>query len=184
MEILKLNLQQPEPQPPDAEEIRFQIALLAALSATVISFLARFLFDAPLLPEILAHAIFAILPINLIAFVVAFLGPFAKHLAFLGCVVLYLGALTAAAFYLPRLSPIQRLQTGTLTHRMTFFAAFLFAIWLLTMLVILPLLGCGFFGSFLRQGAVFTSLSLLLVFAIYTLAILLFQQWFKTKPEV
>jgi len=183
MDILKLNLQQTEAQAPDAEEIRFQIAFLAALTATAISFVARFIFDAPLLPEVLAHAIFAILPINLIAFVVAFLGPFAKHLAFLGCVMLYLGAMTAAAFYLPRLSHFQHLQSDILSKRLTFFTAFLLIIWLLTMLIILPLLGGGIFGSFLRQGAFYSSLSLLVVFAIYTLAILLFQQWFKTKPE-
>ena len=154
MDILKLNLQQTEPQALDAEEIRFQIALLAALTATAVSFVARFVFDTPLLPEVLAHAIFAILPINLIAFVVAFLGPFAKHLAFLGCVMLYIGALTAVAFYLSRLHLFQRLLTENLSQRMAFFVAFLLTIWLPTMLIILPLLGGGFLRLNIPQSPV------------------------------
>ncbi len=184
MEILKLNLQQTEPAAPDAEEIRFQIALLAALSGTAISFLARFIFDAPLLAELLTQAIFAILPINLIAFVVGFLGLFAKHLAFLGCVILYAGALTGAAYYLLRWIASRPMQSQTTAKHLAIFSIFLLAIWLVTMLVVLPVLGSGLFGTYLRQGAFYSALSLLLVFAFYALSMLIFMRLFTQKPEV
>src|ERR1044071_288323 len=99
MEILKLNLVRPDADAPTENEARFQVALLTGLIGLATSFLARFTIDAPLIPELLAQAFFAILPINFIALVVGFLGPFAKHLAFLGFVVLYLIGLIAAPYY-------------------------------------------------------------------------------------
>jgi DMSO/TMAO reductase YedYZ molybdopterin-dependent catalytic subunit len=97
MEITTLNLNGAEPAPPTQSEARWQIALLVALAALAVSFAARYLFGIPLLPELLADFIFAVLPISLIEFGVSLLGPFAKHLAFIGCVALYLLALTGLA---------------------------------------------------------------------------------------
>ena len=185
MDILKLDIYNSETKAPDADEIRFQIALLSGLAGTGVSILIRFLFDAPLLPEILAQSIFAILPINLIAFVVGFLGPFAKHLAFLGCVVLYLAALTGIAFALLKWSFIQKpLQVTATGKRILFYSIYLFVIWLLMILVILPILGGGLFGTRLRQGAIYTSLSQLLVLSICLSTILIFEKLFNEKPAI
>src|SRR5215208_5230543 len=156
MDILKLDLAKAEPDAPTENEVRFQLALLAALAGLAASFIARFVFDAVLIPELMAQSFFGILPINLIAFVVGFLGPFAKHLAFFGFVVIYLAALIAAAFYfLPFVQKTRQTQP-TLSRLLLIF---LIVVWLTTMLVILPLFGGGFFGSNLRQGVTFASLS-------------------------
>src|SRR5215471_16383295 len=96
MDILKLDLNKAGPDLPTQAEIRFQIAFLASVSALVASFIVRFLFDAPLVPELLAQFIFAVAPIWMVEVAVGMLGPFAKHLAFLGCTVIYLIALIAA----------------------------------------------------------------------------------------
>ena len=185
MDILKLDLNGSETKAPDADEIRFQIALLAGLAGTGVSFLIRFLLDAPFLPELLAQSIFAILPINLIAFVVGFLGPFAKHLAFLGCLVLYTATLTGIAYSLLKWSLIQKhLHVAAKGKRVLFYSLYLFVIWLLILSVVLPILGGGFFGSYLRQGSFYTSLSLLLVLSICLLTILLFENLFSEKPKI
>src|SRR5262245_16089591 len=98
MEILKLDLANSPREVAGERETRFQVSLLSALGGTAASLVARFIFDAPLLPESFVQSFFTILPINLIALVVGFLGPFAKHLAFLSFVLLYAGLLTAAAY--------------------------------------------------------------------------------------
>src|ERR1041384_1530430 len=98
MDLLKLDLAKAEPEALTEGEVQFQMALFSSLACAVVSFIARFGFDAPLIPELMAQAFFAVLPINFIALVVGFLGPFAKHLAFLGFVVVYVAALTAASY--------------------------------------------------------------------------------------
>src|SRR5688572_24830024 len=102
MEILKLDLNRSEPEVPSETEVRFQIALLASIATTVLSLAARFALDVPLLPELLAHAIFAILPISFIALVVGYFGLFAKHLAFLACVLVYLASLVSLTYFFLR----------------------------------------------------------------------------------
>src|SRR5205085_10632979 len=97
MEILKLNINQDEPRA-SVKEIRLQVALIAAIAAVAASLMARFVFGAPLVPELLAQFFFSVAPIWMVEAAVGLLGPFAKHLAFLGCVVIYLIALCAAAF--------------------------------------------------------------------------------------
>src|SRR4051812_24238197 len=95
MEIVRLNINK-NPPPPEESEIRLHVALLAGIAATGASLIARFIFDAPLIPELLAQFIFAVSPIWVVEIAVGMLGPFAKHLAFLACVVIYLIALTLA----------------------------------------------------------------------------------------
>ena len=86
--------------------------MLAAIAVLALSFVARYLFGIPLPPELLADFIFAVLPIWLIEFGVSLLGPFAKHLAFIGCVALYLVVLIGLARLLigvfPRHSTLTR----------------------------------------------------------------------------
>lgn len=108
MDLLALNIEGKQPLPPTQAEIRFQVALLSAVFATAASLLARFVFGAPLFPERLADTLFLVVPISVVEVGVALLGPFAKHLAFIGCVVAYAAALTGAASALLRYTALRR----------------------------------------------------------------------------
>jgi DMSO/TMAO reductase YedYZ molybdopterin-dependent catalytic subunit len=167
MEILKLNLNKVKPDLPTEREIRFQVGLLAAVSAVIASFVARFVFDAPLVPELLAQSVFAVAPIWMVEIAVGFLGAFAKHLAFLGCSVLYLLSLIGVTIGYLRYRPNARTSVG----RRASPAIFALLIWAITNVLLLPLLGGGVLGSHLRQGALFTSMSLLLVYAAFGIAL-------------
>ena len=167
MDIVKLDLNKATPDLPTENEIRFQVALLAAVPALVASFIARFLFDMPLVPELLAQLIFAIAPIWMVEIAIGMLGPFAKHLAFLGCTVIYLIALMGAAMaYLRYAQPRESRYAlrGWLI-------AFVLSIWVVTVLALLSAVGGGIFGGRLRQGALSTSISQLLVHAVYGMAL-------------
>ena len=167
MEFLKLDLNKVAPDLPTENEIRFQVGLLAAVSAVIASFVARFVFDAPLVPELLAQFVFAVAPIWMAELAVGFLGAFAKHLAFLGCTVLYLLALIGATIAYLRHRPSRK---TSVTRRVSL-AIFALLIWAITIVLLLPLLGGGVLGSHLRQGPLFTSISLLLVYAVYGIAL-------------
>ncbi len=188
MEILKLDLAKTTQDAPTEPETRFQVALLSSLAGTVASLLARFVFDAPLIPELLAQSFFAILPINLIAFVVGFLGPFAKHLAFLACVLLYAAALTAAAYcylrYVSKNSQAAVDHPKSEIQNLKWLSVFLFSIWGIALLIIIPLLDGGWFGRYLRQGAIVSSLSLFVVYAIFTATIGFVAKLYTEKPHV
>jgi DMSO/TMAO reductase YedYZ molybdopterin-dependent catalytic subunit len=208
MDILKLDLLKTEADIPTERETRFQVALLSSLAGVAASLIARFVFDMPLLPELFVQAFFTILPINLIALVVGFLGPFAKHLAFLAFVVLYAALLTAAAYLFlgfyakafqnPKSSAVPGSQPEAIQNteneiiqnskskiqNLKLLLFFLIVLWLFTMLFILPLFDGGVFGQYLRQGALFSSLSLLVVLAIYVAAIGFIANLYLKKPEV
>ncbi len=169
MDILTLGLSKATPDLPTQNELRFQIALLAAVPAIVAAFIGRFLFDTPLVPELLAQFIFAVAPIWMVEIAVGMLGPFAKHLAFLGCTVIYLLALMAAVIAYLRYA----LRRDSAVARYVAPLAFAISIWAITVVAFLPMVGGGPFGSRLRQGALATSVSLLLVHAVYGLALIL-----------
>lgn len=172
MDIIKLDLNKTDPDLPTDAEIRFQVAFLASVSALVASFVARFLFDAPLVPELLAQFIFAVAPIWMVEVAVGILGPFAKHLAFLGCTVIYLIALIAATVGF--LGSVGKAKSNL--NRFVFPISFAIGIWLVTVGVILPALGGGLFGSHLPQGAVYTSITQLIIHTIYALGIVYFSR--------
>jgi len=179
MEILKLNLNK-APDPPTEKEIRFQIALLAAVSLVAASFIGRFVFGAPLVPELLAEMIFAHAPIWMVEIAVGFLGEFAKHLAFLGCTVLYLIALMAVTVGFLR----YRAESKSSLSNRAVPAAFAILVWGITVTVLLPLLGAGFFGNHLRQGSPLTSIALLLVHGVYGIALgVATKQYLKGPPS-
>lgn len=179
MDLLKLDLNKTTPDLPTASELRFQVSLLAAVAALVASFIARFVFGAPLVPELLAQFVFAIAPIWAVEIAVGMLGSFAKHLAFLACTVVYLLALIGAGIgYLYYVSTV---IASIFVRR---YAAFAFAllVWAFTVLVLLPVLGAGVFGGRLQQGAVFTSIALLISHAIFGAALLLATTQYIEKP--
>jgi len=167
MDIIRLNINQDEP-PASLKEIRLQVALIAAIATVAASLSARFAFGAPLLPELLAQFIFAVAPIWMVEAGVALLGPFAKHLAFLGCVVGYLIVLTALAFGFFQLMP----SPVSTAARRTRLGAFVIFVYLISLFIIIPLLGGGLAGQYLRQGALATTMTLLTTHAVYGAALL------------
>ncbi|MCI0489952.1 MAG: molybdopterin-dependent oxidoreductase [Blastocatellia bacterium] len=180
MDILRLNIEKTEPDALSESEIRFQVALLAALASVSVSLILRFALDAPLVPELLAQYIFAVVPIWFVELAVGLLGPFAKHLAFLACVVLYLIALSSAALALFRYFARKE---GAIT-RSPIIAIFSFAIWTVTMSILIPLLGGGLFGRYLPQGALYSTASILLAHVIYGLGLALIPRWYQQRPDL
>ena len=179
MEILKLDLDKAGPQAPTAAEARLHVAFLAAVAAVAVSLAARFLFDAPLVPEMLAQFIFAVAPIWIVELAIGMLGPFAKHLAFVACVALYLFALTGATMlYLDRWP-----GKPTPAARQFSIALFSATLWLLTVLIIFPLLGGGFVGGSLRQGPLYASISQLIVHILFGIALWHASSRFLYSPE-
>jgi DMSO/TMAO reductase YedYZ molybdopterin-dependent catalytic subunit len=180
MDILQLNLNKSEPDRASEEEVRFQVALLGAIACAAAGVLARFLFDAPLVPELMAHFVFAISPIVIVEIAVGFLGTFAKHMGFLACLVVYVLALTAAAMAFLRFAA-PRFKT---INRNILLLSFSLLVWAVTVVVVLPLLGSGVFGIYLRQGAIITLVSSLVIHAIYGATLVLVSRLYTERPEV
>jgi DMSO/TMAO reductase YedYZ molybdopterin-dependent catalytic subunit len=178
MDILRLNINQDEPQA-SLKEIRLQVALIAAIAAVAASLIARFATDAPLVPELLAQFFFSVAPIWMVEAAVALLGPFAKHLAFLGCVVVYLIALTAAAFAFLQFAPS---PVSAVARRLAL-GAFVLFVYLFTLLIIIPILGGGIAGQYLRQGWLATTMALLLTHAVYGAALILSARAYLERDE-
>jgi DMSO/TMAO reductase YedYZ molybdopterin-dependent catalytic subunit len=176
MEILRLNLDNTE-KPPSESEIKLQIALLSAIAAVCAGLIARFVFDAPLLPELLAQFIFAVAPIWAVEMAVGMLGPFAKHLAFIACVVVYLLTLILAALACLRFihagSPSKSLNASV--------AIFAAASWLIALIAIIPALGGGIAGRYLRQGAIITVISQFVVAAVFAAGLRVFTRMYLEK---
>jgi DMSO/TMAO reductase YedYZ molybdopterin-dependent catalytic subunit len=178
MDIIRLNINRDEPRA-SRREIRLQVALIAAIAAVAASLVARFGFGAPLVPELLAQFIFAVAPISIVEAGVALLGPFAKHLAFLGCVVVYLIALAAAAFAFLQLTAA---PASTVVRRVRY-GAFVLSVYLFTLLLIIPLLGGGIAGQYLRQGALATAVTLLMTHVVYGMALVLSARAYLERDE-
>ncbi|HXG68294.1 MAG TPA: hypothetical protein VNO70_24580, partial [Blastocatellia bacterium] len=176
MDVIRLDLDRTEPDAPSEGEVRFQAAALAGIAATAASLIARFVFDAPLVPELLAHFIFAVVPIWMVEIAVGVLGPFAKHLAFLGCVVLYFLALLAAALLFLR----YRATLGRAKALSSLALALI--LWAVTLTVVIPLLGGGLSGQYLRQGALYSAVLLFVVHLVYAAAIIIFSRLYLDGP--
>jgi DMSO/TMAO reductase YedYZ molybdopterin-dependent catalytic subunit len=179
MDIVRLNIDEEAKAAPTQAEVRFQVAALAALAAIVASLIARFAFDAPLVPELMAHFFFSIVPIWMVEIAVGMLGPFAKHLAFLACVVVYGLALAGAAIGSLRLTANRRPFVRRLS-----IVGLVLSLWIFTLAVVMPLLGGGILGRYLRQGAAGTVLWLLIIFAVYGAAVALVSMLFIDRPQL
>ena len=175
MDLLKLDLNKTTPDLPTTSELRFQVALLAAVAALGASFIARFVFGAPLVPELLAQFVFALAPIWAVEIAVGMLGSFAKHLAFLACTVSYFLALIGAAIGYLRYAS-DRVPTGLRSYAAISFGIL---VWVVTVVILIPLMGGGLLGSRLQQGPIFTSISLLISHAVYGATL-----WFGTAQYI
>ena len=160
-----LNIDGRPPHKPTARELRFQAAVLASVVTVIVSLLVRYTLRAPLVPEVLSDFVFAVLPISLVEAGVSLLGPFAKQLGMLACVVLYFLALTGTAYVFLRFNR-HRSASGV-------FILVLFT-WASTLLILFPFLGAGLLGSDLRQGRTGASLWMLAIYAVFALAVSFF----------
>lgn len=158
MDLLKLDLQGRKPSAPAEAEIRWQVGLLSSILAVALNLVVRFAFRAPTIPELMTERLFAVVPISLVEFAVSLLGEFAKHFAFIGCAVIYVALLTAAA------SLFLRLRKGRRPLSIALFSLFL---WLFTLTVAMPLLGFGFIARKSPLGIVPVSVWFLFVYACY-----------------
>lgn len=149
---MTLNIEGKESPPLTESEVKLQSALIAAIAATGIAFVLRFGFDAPLVPEMMADSLFAVLPVRVVEFGIGLLGSFAKQLAFVGCATAYL-LLLAAVTYLLISSERPALQPRLLIASAI--------CWVATVAGVIPVLGGGFFGRSLRQGAAYTCVAAL-----------------------
>jgi hypothetical protein len=160
-----LNIEGRTPDRPTAAQLRFQVALLASLVTVLLSLIGRYALGAPLVPEVLSDFLFAVLPISLVEAGVSLLGPFAKQLGLLACVVLYLLGLTGSAVIFLRLA----------AHRTPLSVAGLALFtWAATAFVLFPLLGAGLLGASLRQGPAVASLWMLGIYAAFGFAVFFF----------
>ena len=167
--MLELNLEGSAPRKATAAEIDFQSGLLASLATIVLAMVLRYGFGAPLVPEVASQFLFARLPISFIEFGVGLLGPFAKQLAFIGCIAVYGAGLLLLA--LPILGQIRRGVAVALSLCITS--------WLLVLLLVLPVLGAGLFGRDLKTTVAANCLWMLFLSAGYGVAAALLKEFFR-----
>lgn len=161
-DLLALNLTGLAGEGPTAAD-RARVAGLAAGAASLaFATLLWWAVSTPLVPLRVADAIFAALPIVVVEFGTAFLGPYAKWLAFGGCVVGYLVLLGYAALLYTRFFPRPSLANGAL------FGA---AVWLVASLTVMPIASGGLFGWRWGPSAVLAVVSLLASGLIYGAAL-------------
>jgi hypothetical protein len=162
-----LNLDGRPADEPTATELRFQVAVLASTVTVIVSLLVRYTLRAPLVPEVLSDFVFAVLPISLVEAGVSLLGPFAKQLGLLGCVVIYFLGLTCLAVAFLRFS-----RYGPAPG----VAILVIVTWAATVFVSFPLLGAGLLGSNLRQGRTAASGWMLAIYVVFGLAVSYFSK--------
>lgn len=174
MGYIGLNLSSTPPAPPSQGEVRLQVGIVTAVVTIAVALLVRFAFGAPLVPELMADFIFAIVPIALVEFAVTLLGAFAKHLAFIGCLALYsIGLAAWCAGGLRFFSPLNARRIGWIT----------LALWAATLIVVIPLLGGGLFGRELKQGAIVTIAWMAVVHSAFGLTFGFFHQLYVANPK-
>ena len=121
-----------------------------------------FRLDTPFPPALLAEKMFAIIPMQVFNFFITFLGEAAKPLAFYSAIAGYIviGAVLGVLF------PV--VLRGVSTRRL-WLDGILYAvvIWILTMALFMPLVGGGFWGMNLYQGALRGGFGILVYQLIY-----------------
>lgn len=144
--------------------------LLAGFIATILMTVAmvvhRFQWDGPFLPELVAEALFAVVPMSLFTFTIRLLGKAAKWTAFGGAMAAQLTIGTALgglfSFGIERMAVQSPLRVALL---------YAIGLWALTAVFVLPLLGVGPFGNLLPSGSFLVSTFLLGDYLIYGLSL-------------
>lgn len=135
---------------------------IGALLMTGLMFFGRFTLGTPLIPELMAEQLFALIPLDLFSLGIRLFGLKAKYLAFWGMAGLFLvvGSCLGSLFtwHLSR----RRLEPNALGG-----LAYGSLLWALFGLVGSPLLGGGLFGANLEGGLLLSSSSLLILYWVY-----------------
>ena len=151
--------------------------LVGALVMTGLMFLGRFALGTPLIPELMAERMFAVIPMDFFSLGIRLFGPMAKYLAFWGMVGLFvvIGALLGPPF--TALCRRRRLK-GTWLGGLVYGSA----LWALFGLLGSPLLGGGLFGADIEGGPLLASASLLILYWVYGLALALLSSRLLGNP--
>lgn len=129
---------------------------------TGLMFLGRFTLGTPLIPELMAERLFALIPMDLFSLGIRLFGLKAKYLAFWGMVGLYLviGAALGPVFIWLQLNrPFKATWRGGLIYGT--------ALWILFGFIGSPLLGGGLFGTDIEGGLLLASAPLLVLYWVY-----------------
>ncbi|MFN3476554.1 MAG: hypothetical protein ACK4Z6_03235 [Candidatus Methylomirabilales bacterium] len=133
---------------------------------TAAMLISRFQWNAPFLPELLAEALFAVVPMSLFTFSIRLLGKAAKWTAFGGAIAAHLMVGTILGGFLGL--GIEKMALKSLLRTALLYS---FGLWVLTAVMVLPALGAGFFGNLLPLGPFLTSAFLLGDYLIYGLSL-------------
>ena len=151
-ELLGLNLAGPPDEGPTPEARALAAGLAGGVASLAVAAPLWWFLHAPFLPLRVADAIFAVVPITLVQFAVAFLGPYAKRGAFAGCVAGYLVILALLGVLYRRWRPEPSLASGL---------AFGAAVWVAACATVVPLAGGGLLGAAWGPNVVLAAGSLL-----------------------
>lgn len=153
-DLVGLNIEGRSGNEPTDEDIALAAGLLAAVCSLVAGTLGWLVFGTPLIPLRVVDAIFAVTPAEIVQVAVAFLGPWAKRLAFAASVGGYLLLLAfAARLFASR----QRVRSPWSS------LSFGIGLWLVSSVTVFPLAGGGLFGIAWRPNAWAAALSLFAV---------------------
>lgn len=170
-EIVGLNIDGRAPNEPTDHDIALAAGLFAAATSLVVSGIAWWIVGTPLIPLRVVDGIFAVTPAEIVQVGVAFLGLWAKRLAFAASVGGYLIVLA----YAGRLFA-GRLRAAGLREALGLGAG----IWLMASLTVFPLAGGGFFGILWRPNAIAAVAALCATGLLYGGAFHVFRQWFRS----
>jgi DMSO/TMAO reductase YedYZ molybdopterin-dependent catalytic subunit len=158
-DLVGLNLTGPgQPTEVPAEDRSLAAGLVAGFVALAVGAASRYTLRTPFLPERVADALFAVMPIDIVEFGVALLGPYAKRFAFFGCLLAYVVILAYLGRLLPRWKPEPRTVHGLV---------FGVGLWLAASLTVFPLAGGGPFAVAWKPNPWLASGSLLLTGLVY-----------------
>jgi DMSO/TMAO reductase YedYZ molybdopterin-dependent catalytic subunit len=148
---------------PSTARGEFLAGATAGAAALLMMLAGRFLLNVPTLPELIATKSLDFVPLTLFELVLSIFGSLAKRLLLLTVMLAMVGVAGVLAQWLAR----SRERRGQLRPAMKVAAA----LWMLTLLVILPFTGAGVAGWALPAGALPVALVELLSFVTYALAL-------------
>lgn len=167
----------------------FMAGLAAGIFATGIMFLLSTTLDGVSLPEEVGGAITRLMPATVFDFLHRLIGADAKHILVAIVVVgqcavfgLIGGLFNLASGHPAIAHPQADEKNGTMHLRAGFFLALV--LWLMSGLLLLPLIGAGIFGVRLASGVSGTMWSLGLVGLVYAFLYVLLRNWFGEREQI
>ena len=148
------------------------IGFFATSLMTLLMASGRFLWEAPLLPEMMAQVLFAFVPVWAFTSLIRAFGFGAKYLAFWGMVGLHLAAGTTLGVLCVRRSLSWLGATGLAL-----------TLWLVAMAGLAPLAGMGFLGARTAAGGIVSSASMLAFQLFFTLSLVALDGWLPARRD-